>query len=181
MRCRIINIAVFIVFILTISSCASFSKDVTSINSYSEFKKIDGKYSIYTDSLRKSNIYENLVGVWWNSEKSKLDLDPNNKYFAELKLINEKELKLIIYQNDVEMKNEIIKGKFKKGIFYVKQNLSISGLPYVFGTFINDKKRIILKDNSIFIERIRHEFGAIFVIFPAGFKNTKLLEFKRIE
>ena len=48
-------------------------------------------------------------------------------------------------------------------------------------TLKNDKKRIILKNNSILIERIKHEFGAIVVIFTAGFKNDKTLEFKRIE
>ena len=186
MTYRIINIVVFIILILSISSCASFSKDVISTNlrpkTYSELKQIDGKYKIYADSdSLRTNIYENLVGVWWNSEKYKLDLDSNNKYFAELKLISENELKLSVYENEVEIKSEIVKGKLKNGMFYLKQNLSISGLPYVFGTFTNDKKRIILKNNSILIERIKHEFGVVVVIFTAGFKNDKTLEFKRIE
>ena len=186
MRYRIINIVVFIIFTLCISSCASFSKDIISTNlkpsNYSEFKQIEGKYRFYaiSDSLM-TNIYENLVGIWWNSEKYKLDLDSNNKYFAELKLISENELKLSVYENEVEIKSEVIKGKLKNGMFYLKQNLSISGLPYLFGTFTNDKKRIILTNNSIFIERIKHEFGAVVVIFTAGFKNTKTLEFKKIE
>ena len=180
MTYRIVNIVVFIIFTLYISSCASFSKDIISTNlkphTYSEFKQIDGKYRIYavSDSLR-TNIYENLVGVWWNSEKYKLDLDFNNKYFAKLKLISENELKLSIYENEIEIKREVVKGKLKNGMFYLKQNLSISGLPYFFGTFTNDKKRIILKNNSIFIERIKHEFGAVVVIFTAGFKKTEML------
>jgi len=186
MTYRIINIVVFIILILSISSCASFSKDVisTKLNpkNYSELKQIDGKYEIYADSdSLRTNIYENLVGLWWNSEKYKLDLDSNKKYFAELKLINENEVELNIYENGAEIKSEILKGKLKNGMFYLKQNLSVSGVPYVFGTFTNDKKRIILKNNSILIERIKHEFGAVVVIFTAGFKNEKTLEFKRIE
>jgi len=186
MTYRIINIVVFIILILSISSCASFSKDISLTNikpkTYSEFKQVDGKYRIYADSdSLNTNIYENLVGIWWNSEKYKLDLDSDNKYFSELTLVNENELKLSIYENEVEIKSEVVKGKLKNGMFYLKQNLSISGLPYIFGTFTNDKKRIIIKNNSILIERIIHEFGAIFVIFTAGFKNTKTLEYRKIE
>ncbi|MDZ4149195.1 MAG: hypothetical protein U1C58_12970 [Flavobacteriaceae bacterium] len=185
MKYRIINIVVFIVLTLSISSCASFSKDVISTNlnpkTYSELKQIDGKYKIYTDSdSLKTNIYETLLGVWWNSKKHKLDLDSNNKYFTELEMISENELKLSVYENGVEIKSGIVKGKLKNGMFYLKQNLSVSGIPYVFGTFTNDKKRIILKNNSILIERINHEFGAVAVIFTAGFKYEKILEFERM-
>jgi len=183
---RIINIVILTIFILSISNCASFSKDVISTNikpkTYSDFKQIDGKYRIYADSdTLKTNIYENLVGIWWNSEKYKLDIEPVNKYFVKLKLVNKKQLKIIVYKNNVEIKSKVVKGKLKNGMFYLKQNLSISGLPYIFGSFTNDKKRIILKNNSILIERIKHEFGAVFVIFTVGFKNSKILEYKKIE
>ncbi|WP_250434079.1 hypothetical protein [Hanstruepera flava] len=172
---------------MSILNCASYSKD--TIKTYSkpktipEFGEIDGKYKIYgvSDSLNITNIYENIFGIWWNSEKYKLDLNTDYDYFAELKLVSEKELEFNLYQNGIKIKNDIIKGRIEKGIFYIKQSLSISGLPYIFGTFANDKKRIILNDNSIIIERINHEFGAILVIFPAGFKYTSLLEYERIK
>ncbi|WP_299124986.1 hypothetical protein [uncultured Winogradskyella sp.] len=188
MNNRLINTLIVLVFISSFSNCASFSKIPIEKHSksqlVSDFEKINGKYLFYSisDTLKKDNIYENLLGVWWRSEDSQLELNnEDDEYYAEIKLINENELDFRLFKNEVLVKNETIKGKLKDGMFYLNQNFSISGLPYVFGTFTNDKKRIILKDNSIIIDRIKHEFGAVILIFEAGFKYDSLSEYIKIE
>ncbi|TYP96252.1 hypothetical protein C7447_1082 [Tenacibaculum adriaticum] len=184
---KIIYFIFLISFNLFFLGCASFSKDLTSdgtdLKSQTEFNKINGKYRIYskTDSLNKNNIFESLTGIWWKSEKNKLELSNSKESFAKLTIINEKELKLDIFQNNERIKSDTLNGILRNGIFYLNQNLSISGLPYIFGTFTNDKKRIIVKDNSILIDRIKHEFGAVAIIFPAGFRNSSVLEYERIK
>ena len=65
-------------------------------------------------------------------------------------------------------------------MFYINRKWSISGIPYIFGTFEVDRKRILLKNNSLIIDKVNNEFGAVFIIFTAGFKHFEFQEYERV-
>ncbi|KAB1158098.1 hypothetical protein [Flavobacterium luteum] len=167
--------------------CASFTNNLPSNDfnkiTQNDIEKINGKYRIYPikDSTKSKNIYKDLTGVWWRAKKNNLELNNNSNYYVEIKVINSSELNLIVFENESEIARKKIKGKLKNGMFYINQKMSISGLPYIFGTFVVDKKRIGLRKNNLIIDKINHEFGAVFIIFTAGFKYLEFQEYERID
>ena len=167
--------------------CASFtnnfpSNDFTKITQ-NYIEKLNGKYRIYPikDSTKTKNIYKDLTGVWWRAKKNNLKLNNDSKYHVEIKAISSSQLNLIVFENEIEIAKKKLKGNLKNGMFYINQKISISGLPYIFGTFVVDKKRIGLSKNNLIIDKVNHEFGAVFLIFTAGFKHLEFQEYERID
>lgn len=175
-----------ILFLFFLVGCAPFSKNnvVTDYEKITEnnFLKLNGKYWIYpkVDSTKATNLYKNLSGVWWCDKKYNLPLNNSNKYYVEIKVLNTSKLNIKVFENEVEIISRIVKGKFKNDMFYINRKLSISGIPYIFGTIEVDRKRIFLKNNSLIIDKVNNEFGAVFIVFTAGFKHFESQEYERV-
>ncbi len=190
------NIQLLVLFISSflIIGCVSYSK-VARTNKYNISKQnlhqLDGKYKIYqkkqserSDSIQNISLYKNISSdYWW---KNKIEADTLNteqdNYYIQLLVKNNSELNIKMYKNNSEIKSTTIKGKLKNGMFYLKRKIGISGIPYVFGTFLIDKKRIgITKNKNLIIDAVKGESGAIFLIFEASFEYKRYYEYEKIK
>jgi hypothetical protein len=167
--------------------CASFTNNFPTNDfikvTQNDIEKLNGKYRIYPikDSTKTKNIYKELTGVWWRAKKINLKLNKESKYYVEIKAISSSQLNLLLFENEIEITRIKLKGNIKNGMFYINQKISISGLPYIFGTFVVDKKRIGLSKKNLIIDKVNQEFGAVFLIFNAGFKYLEFQEYERID
>lgn len=183
-------------------SCASFSskdfKNDYSKISQSEINSLNGKYSFFPiKKFDKKNtnsdfdLSKNLINSYNYSTNEILKFDDRDsivngetKYYIQLNILSDTELSIELFKNNYSIKKQDIKGELKKdGMFYLDNKyLKCNGIPYLFGGFTNNKRRITLsKNNNLIINQAVDNTGAILFLFWAGASYNGVYEFERLE
>lgn len=191
-----------IFIIISIFSCASYSKkefkkNYTKIDD-NGLNKINGNFQFYPskrfgkdfedrnpDSLRRYvNLYQGLIDEE-RENRIRFDSLRNDKkhYSVNLNLKNKTELNIKVLEDSKILKDTIIYGKLKKGMFYLdNKDLKINGVPFLFGGYQSDKRRIgISTNNNLIINTAIGNEGGLLIIFSAGYQYNTSYEFERIK
>lgn len=198
-----LNTFIIIMLSATIFSCASFSKkrfrkELENLEE-TNISKLNGKYSFYPikryyslgterpndtipDSLKYNNAYQFLVNESYE-KKAKFNTlrKEENQYGITLTLENKNSLRFKVHENEKIIKDTILTGKHKNGMFYLDNKyLNCDGIPYLFGGCQNNKRRIGItkKGNLIINEAINNE-GALLLIIGAGHSYNVAYEYDR--
>jgi len=196
------NILILSVLSLFFSCAASFSKKDFK-NEYVELTKntltkINGNYKLHPirkfgksttlqhpDSLKKYiNLYQDIVNENWTK---KVPFDSlrinNNEYYINLELKNNSKLNISLFKNNILIKDTIITGKLKKGMFYLNNNIyKIDGIPYLAGGSRSEKRRIgISKNNSLIVNETVDQSGAFLFILWGGYSYEMSFEYERLK
>jgi len=197
---RLIVLSVIILSMIMFS-CATFSKNgfrkkVDKLEE-TDITKINGDYSFYPlkryirdkspnndipDSLRSNNAYDFLMNENYQKRKEFDSLrKPENKYQVRLNLIDKKNLKIEVLENLVKIKDTLLKGKYKKGMFYLDNKfLECHGVPYIFGGCNNNKRRIgLTKNGNLLVNEAIDNSGALLLIIGAGYSYNITYEYER--
>lgn len=189
----------------TVFSCASFSKkgfrkEVEKLDK-TNITKLNGNYSFYpikkyigndkkegnniSDSLKYYfNAYDELNGELAYPPK-KIGFDSlfkkENEYQISLNVENKNNLRIKVSENSTVIKDTILTGKHKKGMFYLDNKfLKCWGVPYLFGGCQNNKRRIgITKKGNLLINEAVDNGGAILVIIAGGYSYNVAFEYER--
>lgn len=182
-------------------SCATFSKNgfrkkVDKLEE-TDITKINGDYSFYPlkkyirdkspnndipDSLRSNNAYDFLMN---ENYQKRIEFDSlrkqENKYQVRLNLIDKKNLKIEVLENLVKIKDTLLTGKYKKGMFYLDNKfLECHGVPYIFGGCNNNKRRIgLTKNGNLLVNEAIDNSGALLLIIGAGYSYNITYEYER--
>lgn len=189
----------------TIFSCASFSKkgfrkEIENLEE-TNLTKLNGKYSFYPikkyignnknqdnnvpDSLKHyDNAYDLLNGeLAYPPRKIGIDslFKKENEYQIGLTLENKNKLRVQVFENLIVIKDTVLTGKHKKGMFYLDNKfLDCWGVPYLFGGCQNNKRRIgITKKGNLLINEAIDNGGAVLLIFAGGYSYNTTFEYER--
>lgn len=135
------------------------------------------------DSLKNNNAYQFIL----NTDFRKINIkdsvgNENDKLSLNLKFKNKNLLSIKVYRDSQIVRDTILYGKYKKGMFYLDNKfLDCNGVPYLFGGCRNNKRRIGLtkKGNLLINEAVSNE-GAILLIIGAGYSYNLTYEYQRI-
>ena len=139
---------------------------------YSNLNKIDPEFN---------NAYQLMVN---NNHKDRIKFDSiqknKNEYFINLNIQGDNELRLKVFKNTGLIKDTIILGKYKKGMFYLDNNfLDCHGIPFIFGGCRNNKRRIgLMKNGNLIINEAVSNEGALLLIFGSGYRYNISYEYK---
>lgn len=183
-----------LIFLLTLSSCASYLYD-------GNFEKVNSKnYHIFggnyenapfiriTDKNQMSDISGNQVACLrdYITLKDEVYLEAcDTQKLVHLKIEKkEKDYFLVMnYENSEGKSLEYwLKGKFSSGFFrlYGSRQSDMRGIPYIFGGVnVSDIKLGLDKDRNLIIERYWDNSGAFLFVFWAGNSGTSAIKFKR--
>lgn len=183
--------------------CASYSKknirkDLDNLEKI-DISRLEGNYFINPtkeyynygktqndnkpDSLKNNNAYQFIL----NTDFRKINIkdsvgNENDKLSLNLKFKNKNLLSIKVYRDSQIVRDTILYGKYKKGMFYLDNKfLDCNGVPYLFGGCRNNKRRIGLtkKGNLLVNEAVSNE-GAILLIIGAGYSYNLTYEYQRI-
>lgn len=191
----------YIVYIVTISiliGCASFSKqsfrkeyDKLSKGNLSDLngkymllpiKNFDNGFSNYESNI---DLYSIIVNKPWKTERNKLDslYYATKNYLVNLNLKDKTKLTVRLYENNNLLRDTILTGKLKKGMFYINNTkLDCHGIPYVLGGCSTNKRRIaISKQNNIIVNTAVDNTGAFLFVIGAGHSYNSTYEFEKIK
>lgn len=199
---KISRLLLLLLFPVLLINCASFSNkdfknDYTKINE-SELNSFNGKYSFFPiKKFDKKNansdfdLSKNVINSYNYSTNEILKFDDRDsilngetKYHIQLNILSDTELSIELFKNNYSIKKQDIKGELKKdGMFYLDNKyLKCNGIPYLFGGFTNNKRRITLsKNNNLIINQAVDNTGAILFLFWAGASYNGVYEFERLE
>lgn len=196
-----LNVLSVIILSMIMFSCATFSKNgfrkkVDKLEE-TDITKINGDYSFYPlkkyirdkspnndipDSLRSNNAYDFLMNENYQKRKEfDSQRKPENKYQVRLNLIDKKNLKIEVLENLVKIKDTLLTGKYKKGMFYLDNKfLECHGVPYIFGGCNNNKRRIgLTKNGNLLVNEAIDNSGALLLIIGAGYSYNITYEYER--
>ncbi|WP_234418270.1 hypothetical protein [Aquimarina aquimarini] len=169
---KFINIIMFVIGIISLSSCASFKKSELAENQIyltnENLNLINGTYK--NNESKGSFPLEYFWGSFYKMKeyKSVYELVHKKKvpYFITLKVLNENNLKVEIKVEDIILKSYVIKGKVKNG--YFEQNRKMYIIPAIMlNSYHSSKFRIgYLKDNNIITDFKKIEFGTVYIFSP---------------
>lgn len=135
------------------------------------------------DSLKNNNAYQFILNTDFRKINTKDSVgNENDKLSLNLKFKNENLLSIKVYRDSQIVRDTILYGKYKKGMFYLDNKfLDCNGVPYLFGGCRNNKRRIGLtkKGNLLVNEAVSNE-GAILLIIGAGYSYNLTYEYQRI-
>ncbi|MBF4484531.1 MULTISPECIES: hypothetical protein [unclassified Flavobacterium] len=199
---KISRLLLLLLLAVLLINCASFSNtdfknDYTKINE-SELNSFNGKYSFFPiKKFDKKNansdfdLSKNVINSYnyTTNEILKFDdrdsiLNGQNTYHIQLNILNDTELSIELFKNNISIKKQQIKGELKKdGMFYLDNKyMKCNGIPYLFGGCNNNKRRITLsKNNNLIINEALDNTGALLFLFWAGQSYNGVYEFKRLE
>ncbi len=178
----------YILYILIMSmfiGCATFSKqsfrkeyselsegnlsDLNGKYMLSPIKKFDKGFSNYKSYI---DLYSSIVNRSWKTDRNKLDslYYATKEYFVLLNLKDKTKLEVILYENNVLLKDTILTGKLKKGMFYLNNTeLDCHGIPYILGGCSNNKRRIaISKQKNLIVNTATDNTGALLLVIGSG-------------
>lgn len=185
--------------------CARFSKKTFR----NEFQKLDrkdisgleGNYSLnprikyvsdkpedldleskITDSLIHYNAYQFMVTPNLSSKKNLYQRKTENvDRLINLKFQNEKLLSIKVYEKGVVIKDTVLSGKYKKGMFYLDNKfVKCHGIPFLFGGCQSNKRRIGLsKNRGLLVNEAYDNTGALLFFFWAGNDYNVAYEYPR--
>lgn len=190
------NTKIIIVLILSflIQNCASFDEKLINPNPRNQknLNELNGKYTIVAknDSLNSTNqqswIYSNFLSeidrrVVFNVP----ELDSTITYYFNLKILNEKKLRIDFLNQNQVFRSETLKYKLKNnGYLYLKnKNIQPIFIPYLVGSIDISNTRLTLgKNENLILDSTNHRSGGIFiVIFMGGSNWDYRKEYRRIK
>lgn len=181
---------VIVIFIATsFFSCATFSKktfhkEIQNLKR-ENISKLEGNYTLepiieyrygkpemvilqdkVSDSLITNNAYRLLVTPQFNLKKEEFLKYQNAIRSIILKFQSEHKLSLKVYENSILVKDTLLSGKYKNGMFYLDNKfLKCNGLPYIFGGCKSSKRRIgLTKKGNLLVNEAVSNDGA-FLLF----------------
>ncbi|MFC5045088.1 hypothetical protein ACFSTE_16265 [Aquimarina hainanensis] len=171
-----------------------FRKEYIKLNEHT-LHMLNGKFKLYpikrfqketsTDNcIRYTNLYQNIVDENWNSERKADSLcTHNNTYSVALTFKDNKNLRIKLIENTTIIRDTTLSGKYKNGMFYLdNKDISIHGIPFLFGGYRSDKRRIgMTKDNNLIVNEAIGNEGAILLILAAGYQYNASYEYERIQ
>ena len=163
-------------------------KNLTELNGNYSFYPLkafrEGFNDLDADSLRFTNSYQEIINENWNQrQKTNSTLKKESIYLVKIKITESKKLDITLLENGFEIRDTILNGKLKNGMFYIDNKyLKCKGIPYLFGGCENNKRRIGLSVNNNLItnEAVNNE-GAVLLILGGGANYNDSFEFKRIK
>lgn len=200
-----LNILIIILLGSTVFSCASFSKKrfrkdlvnlqettLTNLNGNYSFHPIkrfynhtkNNPYNHIPDSLRYNNAYDFLIN---EDHKKELKFDAlrkkENSYQISLTLESSHLLRIKVLENSKVIKDTVFAGKLKNRMFYIENRfLSCTGIPFIFGGCVNNKRRIgLTKNNNLLINAAYSNEGALLLVFGAGYNYNVSFEYHRTQ
>lgn len=185
-------------------SCASFSKKAFASELQSlekeNISKLEGSYTLnpvikykekvpedmksdnkLPDSLRADNAYHFMITSNLSLKKNAFRTSENENRSINLKFQTANLLSVKIYENAVVVKDTVLSGKYKKGMFYLDNTfLKCTGVPYLLGGCQNNKRRIGLsKNGNLLINEADSNNGAFLFLFWAGTDYNVTYEYQR--
>lgn len=198
-----LDILITIFLVSVFSSCATFSKKgfrkeiknlkpetISKLNGnysfnpvkrYSDYGKPESNDSI-PDPLMRNNAYMYLLNKTPNKgEEFDSISSKKNNFHINLTIEANNLLKIRVLENSKIIKDTILVGKYRNGMFYVNNNfLKCHGIPYLFGGCSNNKRRIgITKKGSLLINEAVCNEGAMLLLIGAGENYNLTYEYKR--
>jgi len=199
----------FVVVALIVSSffsCATFSKktfhkEIQNLER-ENISKLEGNYTLepikkysygepevvilqdkVSDSLIANNAYRLLVTPQFNLSKEEFFKYENAIRSITLKFQNEDKLSLKVYENSILVKDTLLSGKYKNGMFYLDNKfLKCNGLPYIFGGCKSSKRRIgFTKKGNLLVNEAVSNDGAFLLFIWNGYAYNSCFEYKRIQ
>ena len=170
----------FILLISVLASCASLKSD-KNVNGQINLTKenltlLNGNYS-----RKPLNQSENWKGDLFWSFYTKGISGVDSLCVAKITVIDEKNLKVTLIENDKVLKSKILKGKLKNG--YFEMNRRVFFIPAVFlNVFRTTKFRIGILDNKNLTTDFKEiAFGTGFFIIPFFNKDKEFdFEYKKV-
>lgn len=185
----------YLVMVIALTNCASFSKkefreDYEKL-SKTNLNTLNGTYELYPNKKfgsRTSNIinhadlFSQITNQSWKNNDALSKMHYIENEYAIALFFESSTLTIKLLENNKTIREDSIKGKIKKGMFYLDNKfLECNGIPYVFGGCQNNKRRIgITKTGSLIINTAYDNGGAMFLILAAGISYNTSFEFFRI-
>lgn len=181
----------FIAILLTLNSCASFSKKMIKDDLFlikkNDLSSINGKYAV--------NGYQHI-----NPDKSKNDkvmgfvrmFKIKNSNLADCDILEVRSRKIDKKQSELEFslfKNDTLKYQFKynahlkKGLLLINNyNSKCTGIPYLLGGCEVFQSRIgLTKDKNLLLQNYFDNSGALLFFFWAGYTINYAEKFQKIK
>lgn len=180
----------FLLIFSLIFSCASFQKDLINPQPLNpiNLNQLNGEFEIVQndfDSINKNKgqdiwIYNNLL-TELNRKliKDTLKIKPSNDYHISLKVVDDKNILISYFENNMKIHESSLKTKLKKdGYLYLKnKNFKTLFIPYVFGAIDIKKSRFALsKEGNLIMDISHHRSGALFLV---GFLDFNTWKYRR--
>ncbi|MEP0262806.1 hypothetical protein [Dokdonia sp.] len=189
------------ILLITTSGCASFSKKEFSREyvrlEKNSISKLDGQYRFYpkkcfgdyykdvpSDSLKYKNLFQNIV-YEEREERERWDslTAPKKDLSVVLKLNGNTELSITVFENKKIVRDTVLTGKLRQGMFYLDDKyLKIRGIPFLFGGYNSNKRRIgISKNDGLIVNEAYGNEGGILIILGSGYTSNASYEYERID
>lgn len=139
-----------------------------------------GKYPVTVNRIVKSEFHKDTIiptVVWYYFKNSsgKDSLELTQATHITLTLTSQKQLKAILYNRDVPLKTELLKGRLRKGYFRAKHELSLSGVPPFYWSMTSSKMQVgIGREKQLFIDSADETNGSILIVMAGtpGFTRS---------
>ncbi len=182
------------------SSCAPFSKKEFSREyvhlEKNSISKLNGEYRFYpkkrfgdyykdvpSDSLKYENLFQNIV-YEGREERERWDSLTTHKenLSVVLKLNGSTELGITVFENKKVIRDTVLMGRLRGGMFYLDDKyLKIRGIPFLFGGYNSNKRRIgVSKNDGLIINEAYGNEGGILIILSSGYTSNTSFEYERI-
>ncbi|WP_353779867.1 hypothetical protein [Winogradskyella sp. 3972H.M.0a.05] len=171
-----------------------FRKDYVKLTE-SNINQLNGEYLFYpskrygkpsknkrASDIRYANLYQEIVNESYNNKKQfDSARSDRNVYKVKLDLINKQLIKLQVYENDSIIRDTMLVGKLKKGMFYLDNKyFKCHGVPYIFGGCQSSKRRIGLsKNKTLIVNEAASNEGALLIVLAAGYSYNASYEYSR--
>ena len=105
----------------------------------------------------------------------------DNEYQITLNLENKNSLRIKVFENSLVIKDTLLAGKYKKGMFYLDNTfLECRGIPYLFGGCTHSKRRVgLTKSGNLLVNEAVDSSGALLIIIAAGYSYNATFEYKK--
>jgi hypothetical protein len=154
--------------LVSLTGCGAFKKpqegSIVPISS-SNYHLINGKYTARTDTSIPSNDFN----LW-----SCLSRQPMEKTLLlkdlsiDLKMMNKKRLKAILFLGGIEIEQRIFKGKLRQGYFRLSDKTNLTGIPPIYWAVFSEKTRIGKSSKGTLILENVSSRGGMFLFFAAS-------------
>ena len=184
--------------------CASFSKKAFEAEFQNlekeNISKLEGSYALnpimkykdkvpeevksnetLPDSLVTNNAYQFMVTPNYSYKKNLYRRSENHNRSINLKFQTANLLSVKVYEDNTVIKDTILSGKYKKGMFYLDNKYSkSSGIPYLLGGVNNNKRRIgLTKNGNLLVNEAHSDNGAFLFLFWAGTDYNLTYEYQK--
>lgn len=154
--------------LVSLTGCGTFKQpaegSIVPIGS-SNYHLINGKYTSQTDTSIKFN----EVNLWSCLSRQPMEKTLQGKDLSiDLKMMNKKRLKAILFREGIEIKQHVFKGKLRKGYFRLSDKTDLTGIPPIYWAFFSEKTRIGKSAKGTLILENVSSRGGMFLFFAAS-------------